>query len=69
MIGFLQLVTVVVIVPFLTYHAIGGYVWLMMSLHRGFKLWGGRLDFQPIDLGDLTPEDLMDKVHDFIDDK
>ena len=69
MIGLLQLLTVFIIVPFLTYQAIGFYVKVQMLLHNGFKLWGGLLDFHPMDLGnDITPSDLLDHIEDFIDD-
>ncbi len=69
MIGFLQLVTVFVVVPFLTYRAIGFYVSVMMALGRGFKLWGGLLDFHPIDLPDgVSKEDVLDNVNDYLED-
>ena len=67
MIGFLQLVTVLVIVPFLTYRAIGFYVSVMMALGHGFKLWGGLLDFHPIELGGIKPDEVVDHVMDWID--
>ncbi len=57
-----------IVLPFLTYHAIGVYVKVQMILHNGFKLWGGLLDFHPMDLGnDITPSDLLDHIEDWID--
>lgn len=69
MTGLLQLLTVFVVVPFLTYHAIGFYVRVQMLMHNGFKLWGGLLDFQAIDLpDDISNTDVLDHLHDWIDD-
>ena len=68
MIGFLQLVTVLVIVPFLTYRAIGFYVSVQMALRHGFKLWGGLLEFHPLELGDIKPDDLLNHVQDWMED-
>lgn len=68
MTGLLQLFTVFVIVPFLTYHALGFYVKVRMALRQGFKLWGGLLTFHPLDMGDITPKDLLYHVKDWVDD-
>ncbi len=65
----LDIVVTFVVAPFLTYWAIGFYVKVRMALHGGFKLWGGLLDFQAIDMPDgMTNDTLMDHMKDYLDD-
>lgn len=45
MIGLLQLVTVFIIVPFLTYRATGFYVEVRLAMGHEFSIWGGLLNF------------------------
>ena len=69
MTGLLQLLAVFIVVPFLTYWAIGLYVKVQMYLKNGFSLWGDLLVFHPIDLPDgVTQDDVMDNVKDYIED-
>jgi len=64
----LYLFVIVVVVPFLTYWAIGLYVKVHMILGGGFSLFGGLLDFHPIPLGDVETDDVLNMIEDYIED-
>ncbi len=65
----LDLFVLIVVVPFLTYWAIGLYVKVQLYLKNGFSLWGDLLAFHPIDLPDgMTKDDVLDNVKDYIED-
>lgn len=69
MTGLLQLFTVFVIVPFLTYHALGFYVGVRMALGGGFSIWNGLLTFHAIELPDgVGGDDVLDHIEDWIED-
>jgi hypothetical protein len=57
-----------VIVPICTYRLLGVYVSSRMQSGREFSLWGGLLEFHPINMKGKTSDDILHAVLEVVED-